>query len=286
MLQKLIKKLKHKIFNGIDIEALINDPKKFNDFIYTPLEDALKELAKRRKDAGLEKKVMEILNYDLPEPFKVRPRAVIFRQLITPNYEVRRFANLTENLNDELQPLFFEYLEDKLVAQNDWKYSLAKMKFYFGKGKKNGVKIHRTNVIDFNKFNGKRTCDIETLWGESLVDFHHKLFDSNFSQTKSYFFDGSKWLTKNGTSAAKHYKAFLDLFIRDGILFENFMLDQKELQFSRDVFLPAFIEVIKKTGKKPLIVALEPTEIEGDEFWLCHTAETEIEIEKKLALCK
>ncbi len=33
------------------------------------------------------------------------------------------------------------------------------------------------------------------------------------------------------------------------------------------VFLPAFMEILKETGQKPLIVPLSPTDIEGDQFW-------------------
>jgi len=70
--------------------------------------------------------------------------------------------------------------------------------------------------------------------------------------------------------ADKYYTPFTALFIKDAILFENFMLDSKEISFTKDIFLSAFIEVYRKTGCKPLIVALEPTDIEGDEFWPCH----------------
>ena len=42
------------------------------------------------------------------------------------------------------------------------------------------------------------------------------------------------------------------------------------LLFTKTVFLPAFIAVYKEFGVKPLIVALEPTEIETDIFWMSH----------------
>jgi hypothetical protein len=55
-----------------------------------------------------------------------------------------------------------------------------------------------------------------------------------------------------------------------GFPFEKFMINEKESFFTREIFLPAFIDVMKRTGSKPIIVALEPTEIETDEFWMCH----------------
>ena len=62
------------------------------------------------------------------------------------------------------------------------------------------------------------------------------------------------------------------------------MLDVKELSFTKEVFLPAFIEVIRITGVKPLIVALSPTDIEGDNFWMCHPHESEIHVKEKLEI--
>jgi hypothetical protein len=52
-----------------------------------------------------------------------------------------------------------------------------------------------------------------------------------------------------------------------GILFENFMLDDDEIEFTKKIVVPAFETIEKIFGVKPLIVALNPTEIEGSDFW-------------------
>jgi hypothetical protein len=64
------------------------------------------------------------------------------------------------------------------------------------------------------------------------------------------------------------------------------MLDVKELTFTKEVFLPAFLRIFNETGKKPMIIALEPTEIESEVFWMCHPAETMSLVEDKLSLSK
>lgn len=256
----------------VDIEYLIGSRAAFNEFVYTPLDQALLELEKRSKDVVLENTVQEILPAGLPEPLKTGHGAIIFRQLATPNYEIKRFINIIDVISG-IHPIIWEYHSDKFTSNNECKHALGKMHFYGGKGKLGGAKIETLNIIDFNTYNGKKINEVKTLWGQSLVDHHHELLDLEYvnHEIKPYhLFDSSDWFSKSGGSAKEYYKNFLTLFVQNGILFENFMLDQKEMAFTRDVFLPAFIEVIRQTGHKPLIVALEPTDIEGDKFWLCY----------------
>ena len=47
-------------------------------------------------------------------------------------------------------------------------------------------------------------------------------------------------------------------------MIDNFELSGCEFEFTKNVFLPAFIQVWKSTGKKPLIVPLVPTNEEGN----------------------
>lgn len=268
----------------VDIDTLVADRQAFNSFVYTPLDEALKELKKRRQDVKLAEKIREFLHNDIPSFLKRLPtRAVLFRQVVTPNYEVRRFFHITQGL-DDLEPLFWEYHEDKFTSNNDWKRSLGKLTFLMGIGKKEGKKIESATIINFNTYNGKKISQVKTLWGQSLVKFHHELFDKTYrTSSQKHFFDSSKWFKRNGATANEYYLPFFLLFIQHAVLFENFMLDTKELSFSRDVFLPAFIRAFKETGYKPLIVALEPTDIEGDNYWLYHPGKSKSFVESKSA---
>jgi hypothetical protein len=269
----------------IDIESLISSREKFNAFVYTSVDEAVNEL-KRRQKGGLKHFAEENLPIGVPHVFKERNCAVLFRQLATPNYELRRFVSLMDAI-DSLTPLFFEYLNDKYTDNNDWKYYLGKMPFFSGKGKKGGEKITWLNVIDFNTSRGKKINEVKTLWGQSLADFHHELFDEAYQKKEKNvtFFDASEWFSKSGGTAKDYYKNFLTLFISHGILFDNFMLDAKEMMFTRDIFLDAFIQVYQDTGGvKPLIVALEPTEVESNLFWFCHPYSSKSFVDKKLSL--
>ncbi len=58
--------------------------------------------------------------------------------------------------------------------------------------------------------------------------------------------------------------------------------NKNELLFIKNIFLPAFLKIYRETTYKPLIVALEPTEIEGDRFWLCHPHPSIEVVQRKL----
>jgi hypothetical protein len=267
--------------NNIDIDKLICDREAFNKFVYTPVNEAIRELKKRRGNKKLENKILRSLKNNLPSPLKISPRAVLFRQLATPNYETRRFMDITELAG--IKPLFWEYYNDKFVSKNEVKYYLGMINFCRGIGKKGGLKSEYKKIIDFNCYNGKKISDVKTISGKKLVSFHHSLFAGTYRKLpKDYFFDASDWLKENGGTAANYYKNYLTLFVSNAIEFENFMLDIKEVSFTKELFLPAFCQVIKEFGVKPLIVALEPTEIETNEFWMCHPYSSKKFVDRKL----
>ncbi len=253
-----------------DISLLIQDRAKFDSVVYTPLSEAMEEITLRWNDLSLKKNIEEYLKNDIPVPFIDEPKFVIFRHLCTPNYELHRFISIADAF--EWKPVFGEYPQDKFTPNNLSKYFLGKMGFHFGFGKKGGQKVKYINVIDFNNSNGKSLSALQTLQGQNLKDFHRELFNLKYPQYKeeSNFFDSSEWFKNNGNVAKEYYKNFLALFIRNGILFENFLLTGSEGELTNNYFFPAFMNVWKTFGLKPLIVALEPTDIENDEFWMCH----------------
>lgn len=259
------------------IDGLLKDRGAFNTCIYTPLDVALRELQVRRNNVELKRKVEKYLGKSIPEPLLLEPKVVLARQVTTPNFEIIRFLNVPDSTG--LKPLFFEYHEDRLIYKNPSKYRLVRLAFHEGIGKNGGPKRDHVNIIDFDKFHGSTFSATSTLLGKSLVNFHHDLFKKRFPLYANSLFDASSWYKKHGQSPLKYYPKFLALFIYHGILFENFMLDQKEFEFTKNIFLPAFLEIQEYFGVRPLIVALEPTGIEDDEFWLSYPPDI-----KKLAI--
>lgn len=254
--------------SGWQLNRIMSNRKRFEAFVYTKLEDALEILKER--DA------IEV-DFDLPEVFQGEKKAVLFRQLVTPNFEVIRFLNIVPSA---LKPMFLEYHEDKYTSNNEWKYFLGKISFHQGLHKNGVIQVSKNRIIDFHESDGKKISEIVTHWGQSLIKLHHDLFHHwNNNKHDVIFFDVSDWLSQK--KAKDYYELVLCAFIKHGILFENFMLEsRKEKAFIKNVFLPAFMKVWVKTGYKPLIVSLEPTTLEGEKFWYFHAHENKALLEK------
>lgn len=258
-----------------DIDSLVINHKQFDDYVYfESIEEAIKELKRRKEDKELQKTIQEFFReIGIPKQFQDDPPLVMFRQVATPNIETSRFIMIADGL--DMKPIVLEYHQDKFTSNNIWKRYLAKLAFYEGIGKKGGAKIFYKNIIDFNTYDGERLIDINTLWGENLINFHHRLFFENYKHIDSEnFFEASEWFRLGGLNASDYYYQFLALFISNGILLENFALDNEEYHFTKNVFLPNFKKITDYFGIKPIIVALSPTDIEDAEFWSCQNHKT------------
>lgn len=264
-----------------NISDIIADRKRYDDVLYTPLARAYEELERRRKDPVLEGRVIALLRGNVPEPLRERPRAVISRSVISPNYEVRRFTGLVEEFG-KIEPLFWEYPEDKFTSNNELKRMLAKLYFFHGTGRNNGPKLDLINILDFSKSDGKKFTALRTLWGESFIDFHHNLFDACHKKVSHEFFDSSQWLGSFGGNAEAYYKPFLLLFVRHAIMFENVQLNKEEIGFTTRTFLPTFLSIHRELGLKPLIVPLAPTNTEVSRHWLCYPGQSKAFVDSKI----
>ena len=266
-----------------DIETLISDRTAFNAFVYTPLHDAMKELEARQSDPKLLEYLEKTLPAGVPEILKGKKHTFLSRDVATTNYEARRFVYINDAM-DDFTPVFWEYAQDKFTPEvNEAKHALGKMTFYAGRAKNGTEIIQKVNIIDFQVSTGKKISEVMTKWGQPLIDFHHELFSFTGQRISDIiFYDASEWYAKSGLTVDKYYKHLFKLFLVHGINFENFLLENAhEKQFICDVFLPAFISILEDTGKKPLIVALEPTDMEGNSFWHYYPIESMDYVKKK-----
>jgi hypothetical protein len=186
------------------------------------------------------------------------------RHLCSPDEEFRRFLQLSENLN--LPTLCLEYIEDKFVSNNDDKYYFGRMLFNFGVGKRGGKKLLPLNIIDFNLSNGKRICEVKTLWGASFVDFHHELLKLSLPENNITVEDFSQWFKRNGGIAEKYYEKYLSIFVCFGVLFENFFPVGKEQKFT-DMALREFQKVKDRFGITPILAKVVDDGSETDLYW-------------------
>lgn len=251
-----------------DFNKIISDRNLFNQVVYTPLSDAIRLLEERQKDKELIKKIENLLGNDIPGPFKKLDKyGVSSKQVATPNCDTKWFIKLTKEFG--LKPVFSEYHSDKFTSNNAFKHSLGVLHLSDGICKNGEPKLEKITVVDFKRYDGKSFKDVLTFWSEPLIDFHKRLFKIfGHSKDDLVFYDASDWLKRNGGSAKNYYKKETLLYVCHGILFENFLLTGKEGNFTKEIFLPAFEEVINLTGLKPLIVPIPPMDIEEDPSWI------------------
>lgn len=252
------------------IDRLVSDREAFNAYVYTTWDAALEELERRQHDPELAQVAHGLIPNGVPGVLEGKKSLVLFRHVATPNYEVARFLAGADALSDRADPFILEYTKDKFTNRNEWKFSLGKLAFHKGHSKTNDILLENKVIVDVNDSNFKPLREISTHWGQNLIEFHHELFEVMYPMFKDSKYDLSEWLHELGPTAKDYYVPFLSLFVRDGILFENFMVDGKEEGFTKEVILPALLAVEEATGKRPLIVPLEPTHIEGDKFWLSY----------------
>lgn len=208
---------------------------------------------------------------------------VLFRQLGSPYHEICRFINIVDAYGGT--PIIIEYLQDKFASINPLKKSLGKMVFIEGSGKKGGIIKSSKTIIDFNTSDGKKINEVVTNGNESLVDFHHELLRDFFSKKiEIHTHDASEWFIKHGTRAKDYYVDYLEYFVADAILFENFVMsDPDESKFTHEVVLPALRIIKEKTGLKPSIVPILSPKEEGDSFWSSYPDQVRELVHKKLS---
>jgi hypothetical protein len=239
----------------------------YSDF-YANIKDVKKEIIRRNKDVNLLNKIEEYLNGDIPKPFKSCQRAVMFRNIISPDLEFLNFINMSKETG--LNVLGLEYLDDKFCTRNQDKLCLVKLAFFEKRDKNQMAIINYKKIVDIKLSDNKKFSDIKTLGGENLIDFHHNLLKKNISE-EIELYDMSEWIKRNGSKAIEYYKKLLALFICNGVLFENFLLEGEEDLFTKEVFLPAFILVSEFFGLKPLILPAIKPELINDKYWWCYS---------------
>lgn len=251
-----------------DIKELLKDQEKFRSFVYSSPAQAKCTIIKRWKDVKLQERVESFLEEDIPFPLSGGYKAVLFRQIFSPNYEFLRFIKMTDALG--LEPLFLEYYDDKFTSMNPIKHCLGKLKFQDDIGQIQTSRMKSQTIIDFNGSQGKKMREINTVWKQSLVDFHHALLGSVVQDYKKHLLDASDWFYRKGGCARSYYLQYITLFVRNGICFENFILEGDELRFIEEVFLPNFIQIWKVMGVKPIFVELLPLHTQRDSHWVSY----------------
>ena len=246
--------------------------------IYVSLEEARQEIWRRWNNIALRRRIEAFVGR-VPEHLMKEPRAILNRDVATPDNEFRQFFIKARQIG--LSPVVSEYLEDKFVGINSDKLSLAKMPIYMGTDRNGNSMFRYRNILDYAKYDGRKFNEIKTLWGEPLVFFHNRLLRSLYPYVE--VFDNSEWLKSKGNTAYEFYPYELSLCICHGVLFEDFITNGAEKSFCEQVVNPALEKLEDMFGHKPLIVSLmsdktSTGKVADDKYWYCYPACLENEI--------
>ncbi len=252
----------------------VNEADDTSDLILAPLE-AMRELKQRRQDPALRGKVEAYLQEDIPDYFRDGPILYLARHIATPNFETLRFKYLMEPLG--MKAVVGQDTKDLFVSSNHAKKALCKLSICRGISQKDGIlneRFQNVSIVDFNVSDGKRFDAVTTLWGERLVDFHARLF-ARFMREKVENPDDAAWIDRHHRGdLLEHYKDFLALFVTHGILFEDYVMEDKhEAHFVKDILRPACRFIEQRFGLRPLIVPLVPKVFESNRFWISYPEE-------------
>lgn len=238
----------------------------------TPYDEAIAEAIRRSRDTELRRKVEAYLNNDLPPYYQEQPVLLLARHMATPNFESLRFLHTLSEL--ELPVVISQDLSDRFTSKNMLKRALGKMPVCTQITQRKGLVIENyrnVTVVDFNTNQNKALREVTTTWGEPLADFHARLFSTR-KNVNATIVDDAAWIDRNNRGdLLEHYKRFLALFVAHGVLFEDYLVEDKEEEdFTRNVLRPAFAFVEKEFGVRPLITQLTPTFQESVRFWLSY----------------
>jgi hypothetical protein len=231
-----------------------------NDGLYLSLDEARKQLHKRWCNTELKQQIEVELGDRLWPAFSDKPRAVLFRQLISPDNGFTFFYQCAKYIN--AAPYCPEYQGDIFVSFNVEKKGLGRLRLTLEDGTRACA-----NIMDFYAHEKKKLSEVVLKTGESLVDFHHGLLKMTGYDVE--VFDNTQWLYSIG-SAAEYYYYYLLHCVAHGVLFEKFEGDEHETDFANTIVVPAIERIKKKTGLSPMVVMLYPEhqdELEGFYWW-------------------
>jgi len=230
--------------------------KKFTELVKrfcTPETEALHLLKERQSKHTLKQQISRYLQGDFPIQFSYEmPVLYLCRHIASPTFETLRFIEQCKNHN---LPLYIgEDTQGKFTSINLHKKSLGKLGIVKGINRLHDEIIEYFSIIDFRMFDGKKFCDIKTLTGESLIDYHHKLIQVIYPSTVNIS-DESDWIQRHcREDIVEQYKNLLALLITQGIMYEFYY--PEDINFMENVIIPAFEFIENMFGHKPLIVQM------------------------------
>lgn len=180
--------------------------------------------------------------------------AVLARHVATAMYSDCVFEYIARDAG--FTPVWCEYTGDVYVAKNTYKRALVDRVVAEGRGRSGGLKSRNHRLVsNLPPLEKKQLSDIRVDSGGSLPDFHRQLRPEGWIRIEQ-----TEWLRCAGGRAHLYYIAVLAQYVCHGVNFENFHeggsgKDSHD-EFTERIFLPAWQEVVRQFGVRPIIVRL------------------------------
>lgn len=255
------------------IERLFSAPRKKFDTptdaellsFFTPFDEAIAEIERRRQDSSLKAAVEAYLGHDIPEIFNgPEPIFYLSRHVATPNYETLRFIELTKD--HKFPTVIGQDPKDKFVSNNCMKRALGKMHVTKGTARNGDEITENFTVVNFTTEQGKQLHTVATIHGDDLINFHNRLLREIYPKDV-IISDESSWIDRQGRGRLlEHYVQYLTLMLAHGITMEDFV--EEDHHFITAVLQPAIAIVQKRFGLAPLICRLIPEDMAIDKDWV------------------
>lgn len=238
--------------------------------LHCPLERVQSEINKRTALIGKAALVRQQFK-EFPE-FKDlfdSPNLVLFRQIATPLKETLQVIRDAKKIGFGIK--IIEYHDDIFVSTgNEYKRGLGKLRIFDFTDRNKQDIFHARTIIDFNKFVGKKLCDVRTLKDESLIDFHHELLTFVCGpEANNMLIDGTKWFNQFKGSN-EYYPKFFELFLCHNALAETFWGSKDTRDFVKNTIYPSYKRTRHKWSLYPLIYNFQPLDEQDRIFWDCY----------------
>jgi hypothetical protein len=195
-----------------------------------------------------------------------RPTAILFRQIATPNYELRSFLRTCRRLN--FDPVILTYHRDRMSCHNSFKRALIAPAF-IEKINRRGQPVWRKRaILNVEELDRKRLCEIEVN-GRPLPEFHDLFLRAALQNTHFRIVEGSDWFG-NYPNGARDYYTDLFLGLRGNfVLVEDFDTEDG-MHFFAEIVRPAFDTAKQVSGVSPYIMRLNPGRFTNSPLWYAY----------------
>lgn len=198
-----------------------------------------------------------------------RPKGILFRQIATPNYELRSFLRQCRRLG--FDPVILEWHEDRMSCHNSFKRALVAPVFVEGVNRRGQPLWRRRPMTQLETVEKLRLNEV-CVGDWDLPSLHRTLLRRALPDEQFTVVEGSDWFARYPGGAREWYRDLFLALTAGVVLFEVFVTDPKEADFFSQVVRPAYRMASEALGGSPSIISLCSNRRAESIFWNAYPA--------------